>query len=252
MKDDEKNENKIVLDISKILAGRPDLTEESLFDLPLRNLLKIQEDRLFAEWTEKTKDTEFVRRCKKFYHNYQNFTKYVPESVVLMGLAKCNPSDICTEEVVQNLPYNKDYYEILEKRKGWRGPEYVIRHHSDYGEYHTDEIVGKEILLYYYPEIGNFSFKIYTFKDIFSCFYLSPYDKNDENEKKESLYVSLIDVILGDAEAIINANVEKEDASSRNKDYFKDRNEFFKQDYVMDFLDLIRNKRNPDAIVLSN
>lgn len=249
MKDDEKNENKIVLDISKILEGRPDLTKELLLDLSLRNLLKIQEDRLFAEWTEKTKNAEFVRRCKKFYHNYHNFTKYVPESVILMGLAKCNPSDICIEEVVQNLPYNKDYYEILEKRKGWRGPEYAIRHRSDYGEYHTDEMVGKEILLYYYPEIGNFSFKIYTFKDIFDCFYLSSYDNN---EKKESLYVSLIDVILGDAEAIINTNVEKGDASSRSKDYFKDRNEFFKQDYVMDFLDLIRNKRNPDAIVLSN
>ena len=248
MKDDE-NKNKVVLDISKILAGRPDLTKESFLDLPLRQLLDIQESRIFAECTEKTKDDEFIRKCKKFYSNYHNFIKYVPESVILMGLAKCKQSDIWIEETVQWLPYNKNFYEILEKRKTYKGEEYVIRHHSDYGEYRVDEIVVKEILSYYYPEIKNFSFKIYKFKDIFDCFYLYSYDKN---ENKEPLYVSLIDVILGDVEAIINANVEKEDASSRSKDYFKDRNEFFKQDYVMDFLDLIRNKRNPNAIVLCN
>lgn len=246
---EEKKEYKIIMD--KVLKERPDLTEESIFDLTLRELLQIQNHCICSEIEAKAMDVEFQRRCRKFYEKFDTFAKYIPEDVLFKALAKCEENEIWVEKSVTSLNYYPRDYEILKEGTNWTGQkEYTILTSCSNQGYHCDETIVKDILKYYYPTILDLNLSIYSLSDEFDQFFVEPEVDGDEqsSENGECLYVSLIDVIMGDIQPIINANFEKK--GCRGANFIADRNNFFKQDHVKRFLDIIQNERNPEAKLL--
>lgn len=232
---------KYIINTRELLRANPSLTEEMLMTKTFEEILSLLKEAREEEnqkedlgYLKKSFQTEAKRAC---FSVYSKFTGYVPEEVLFKAI------------------YSYVKGMTIEERRHWRkypgifyisesDVEYKYQIYREYDADTCEKIVINAIIQYYYP---CFSFLPYhmartRLDDIFDYFFI--YDINDIEERGDCLKVSLMDIISGDVDAIINTNV----ISSNSESYNDTARKLFNTDFVRDFIDIIKNKRNKDAI----
>lgn len=230
------------INVRDLLRKRPDLTEDALMKMPFADVIHIFSESKKVKEDDTYKQPEFKERNKKMCSTlYNKFYRYVPEDVLFKGIYRYVKNLTISEK--SSWYIKEDIYIIREERID----NNIFFHYLQYNSFYSDECeesIVRTILEYYYP---SFSFlplnlTVYRLDSVFDQ--VEIYDTDDFNCDSRPLVVSLIDIITGDVNSIINDNME----STKSGDYLERQNKFFDEDYVADFLFIIKNDRNPNAV----
>lgn len=232
---------KYIINTRELLRANPSLTEEMLMTKTFEEILSLLKEA--KEEKNQEEDLGYLKKSfqtkakKACFSVYSKFAGYVPDEVLFKAI------------------YSYVKGRAIEEHKHWRkfpgifytsesNGEYKYQAYSGYDADTCERIVINAIIQYYYP---CFSFLPYHMSrprldDVFDYFFI--YDINDIDERGDYLMVSLMDIISGDVDAIINTNI----SSSNSESYNDTMRKLFNMDFVRDFIDIIKNKRNKDAV----
>lgn len=232
---------KYVINTRELLRANPSLTEEMLMTKTFEEILNLLKET--REETNQKEDLGYLKKSfqtkakKACFSVYSKFAGYVPDKVLFKAI------------------YSYVNGMVIEEQKHWRKFPGIFYTSESNGEYRYQAYIGynadtcegiviNAIIQYYYPCFSFLPYHISKTRlgDVFDYFFI--YDIDDIDERGSYLMVSLMDIISGDVDAIINANISSSNSESYNDTMIK----LFNMDFVRDFIDIIKNKRNKDAI----
>lgn len=242
------------LNFDKLINANPKLKYDDILKMPLCELMQLQQKLDDEQQKQSVRGEKQHEIYRKVYLLFDELSQYVPEEVLFKILDTVPISYIYTENshVHQNsLSYYLFYYVLKEyKNNDETFYDIAVPYHSQAAQ--CTSIVFKGIFSYYYPlfELIKNEFSCYSVESIFDTFSIV---LRDNNMSVFYLKVALIDILKGDICNIINTNVSdlKENATDDEKKAYRKRHSgIYNSNEFLFFIDIIKNRRNPDAVLL--
>lgn len=242
---------KYVVDMRKVLAMRPDLDFISARKLSMEELSDLESKYDMTNQENDDVDESNYDKYRKLYLLFNELNHYVPEEVIFNALKKVGESFIWDKKTVYSrLDNYHNYYLIKDKTvNGEICYEILVPFYKQ--SERCNPSVFKQIIYYYYPLLRNFELDFYKVESIFDSFNLR---FEDNNGSLNIVRVSLLDIILGDVEAILNNNtVDVADMTDSNviNNYKKRYEKMYGSEEFKFLIDILLNRRNPDSVLLT-
>lgn len=243
---------KYVVDMRKVLAMRPDLDFISARKLSMEELSDLEDKYDMTNQENDDVDESNYDKYRKLYLLFNELNQYVPEEVIFNALNKLEEHTIWDKKIVYSrLDNYRNYYLIKEMTLDDGEICYDILVPFYKQSERCNPSVFKQIMYYYYPLLRNFGLDFYKVESIFDSFNLK---FEDNNGSLIIVRVSLLDIILGDVEAILNNNiVDVADISDSNvmNNYKKRYEKMYGSEEFKFLIDILLNRRNPDSVLLT-
>lgn len=243
---------KYVIDMRKVLAMRPDLDFISARKLSMEELSDLEDKYDMTNQENDDVDESNYDKYRKLYLLFNELNQYVPEEVIFNALNKLGEHTIWDKKTVYSrLDNYRNYYLIKEMTLDDGEICYDILVPFYKQSERCNPSVFKQIMYYYYPLLRNFGLDFYKVESIFDSFNLK---FEDNNGSLIIVRVSLLDIILGDVEAILNNNiVDVADISDSNvmNNYKKRYEKMYGSEEFKFLIDILLNRRNPDSVLLT-
>lgn len=243
---------KYVIDMRKVLAMRPDLDFISARKLSMEELSDLEDKYDMTNQENDDVDESNYDKYRKLYLLFNELNQYVPEEVIFNALNKLEEHTIWDKKIVYSrLDNYRNYYLIKEMTLDDGEICYDILVPFYKQSERCNPSVFKQIMYYYYPLLRNFGLDFYKVESIFDSFNLK---FEDNNGSLIIVRVSLLDIILGDVEAILNNNiVDVADISDSNvmNNYKKRYEKMYGSEEFKFLIDILLNRRNPDSVLLT-